>query len=235
MKHRMLTLFLAAFMLACPSLSGQNAVPPGEVMAFEVIDGDTVYVDILEPAVITRKGKRPTTPKEWRKQARLIYNFNKVYPYALVGRKMMAQVDSTLAADEMKRAERNKYISDVEKELFTIFEEDIKTMTITQGYVLLRLVDRECGLSPYEIIQTYISNFAANFWQLIAKLFSNDLKEKYDPFEKDALIEDLVQIWDSGQWDEFYIAVMGKAPTKTVISTEKLTNPKKKTKGRKSK
>ena len=66
-------------------------------------------------------------------------------------------------------------------------------MTVTQGLVLLRLVDRECGLSAYEIIRTYESGFAANFWQLVARLFSQNLKMRYDPAKggEDAQIEEL--------------------------------------------
>ena len=88
--------------------------------------------------------------------------------------------------------------------------------------ILMRLVDRECGMSPYEIIRNYRSGFAASFWQLVAKMFGADLKRKYDPVGKDARIEELVKIWDSGQWDAFYYSVFMERPRKTVIKTERL-------------
>lgn len=200
------------------------------LMRWEINEnGDTIFTEELRPArVFARVPKQKG--KEWRKYYRLVFNFNKVYPYALVGRKMMAQVDSTLAAEPLKRSERNQYIKSVERELFRLFEKDIRKMTISQGMVLMRLVDRECGMPPYDIIKTYEGEFAAGFWQFIARLFDADLKRRYDPQDKDHQIEELVQIWDSGDWDGFYWSIFWENPPRTVIKTEKLSSEVKKKK-----
>ena len=81
------------------------------------------YFDELPAATVSAKGKKKIKKygKEWREKYRLIYNFNRVYPYALVGRKMMAQVDSTIAADGLDKRNRDRYIKNVEKELFKLF------------------------------------------------------------------------------------------------------------------
>ncbi|MBQ1209601.1 MAG: DUF4294 domain-containing protein [Bacteroidales bacterium] len=198
------------------------------LLGYEIDEnGDTVFVDKIKPARIFARVPKQKG-KAWKKYYKLIYNFNKVYPYALVGRKMMAQVDSTLAAEPLKRSERERYIKSVEKELFRIFEKDIRKMTISQGMVLMRLVDRECGLTPYEIIQTYEGDFAAGFWQFIARLFDADLKIAYDPEGKDKEIEELVEIWDSGDWDAFYWSIFWESPTRTVISQQQLSTQVKK-------
>jgi len=195
----------------------------GTPMYFELDEhGDTVFMETLEPVWIFPRGRR-MRDGDWRRFYKLVFNFNKVYPYALVGRKMMAQVDSTIAADVTKRSERNRYINDVEKELFRLFEKDIRNMTISQGLVLMRLVDRECGMSAFSIIKTYENGFAANFWQLVARIFSQNLKTRYDPSKgEDARIEELCKIWDSGQWDSFYFSIFMEPPRKTVIQRETL-------------
>ena len=195
----------------------------GVPMYFEVdAQGDTVFMETLDPVWIFPKGRR-MRDGDWRRYYKLVYNFNKVYPYALVGRKMMAQVDSTIAADVSKRSERNRYINDVEKELFRLFEKDIRNMTINQGLVLMRLVDRECGMSAFSIIKTYENGLAANFWQLVARIFSQNLKTRYDPTKgEDAKIEELCKIWDSGQWDSFYFSIFMERPARTVIQRETL-------------
>ena len=203
----------------------RRAVRPvrGTPMYFEVDpQGDTVFMETLDPVWIFPKGRR-MRGGDWRQYYKLVYNFNAVYPYALVGRRMMAQVDSTIAADVSKRSERNRYINDVEKELFRLFEKDIRRMTINQGLVLMRLVDRECGMSAYSIIKTYENGFAANFWQLVARIFSQNLKTRYDPTQgEDAKIEELCKIWDSGQWDSFYFSIFMEPPRRTVITQETL-------------
>ena len=203
----------------------RRAVRPvrGTPMYFELdAQGDTVFMETLEPVWIFPKGRKMKSG-DWRQYYRLVYNFNAVYPYALAGRRMMAQVDSTIAADVSKRSERNRYISDVEKELFRLFEKDIRRMTINQGLVLMRLVDRECGMSAYSIIKTYENGFAANFWQLVARIFSQNLKTRYDPTKgEDAKIEELCRIWDSGQWDSFYYSIFLERPRRVVITQETL-------------
>lgn len=195
----------------------------GTPMYYEVIDGDTTLMDALDPVWIFPKGRKMKSG-DWRQYYKTVYNFNKVYPYALVGRKMMAQVDSVIAADATKRSQRNQYINDVEKELFRLFEKDIRNMTISQGLVLMRLVDRECGMSAFQIIKSYENGFAANFWQLVAKIFSQNLKTRYDPKGEDKKIEELVRIWDSGDWDAFYFSIFMEPPRKTVIAKEELSS-----------
>ena len=196
-------------------------VPKGTPMFYEVFDGDTVYMDVIDPVWVFPKGRK-MKGNDWRKDYKLVYNFNKVYPYALAGRKMMRQVHSTLAADASKKSERNAYTHDVMMELFRIFEKDIRNMTVTQGMLLMRLVDRECGMPPYEIIKNYRSGFTAGFWQMVAKLFGADLKKRYEPTGMDKKTEQLVRIWDSGAWDGLYFSIYYEYPKKTVIPQEYL-------------
>ncbi|MCR5561332.1 MAG: DUF4294 domain-containing protein [Bacteroidales bacterium] len=196
-------------------------VPEGTPMFYEVFDGDTVYMDVIDPVWVFPRGRK-MKGNDWRKDYKLVYNFNKVYPYALAGRRMMAQVDSTIAADVTRSSERNSYTHDVMMELFHIFEKDIRSMTVSQGMLLMRLVDRECGMPPYEIIRTYRSGFTASFWQMVAKLFGADLKKRYEPTGMDKKTEQLVRIWDSGAWEGFYYSIYFEYPKKTVIARDYL-------------
>ncbi len=224
-KRKFLIFFL--ILVSAPGAEAQGVRRvTGTPMYYTVTEqGDTTFWDSLDPVWCFPKGRKIKSG-DWRLYYKLVYNFNKVYPYALVGRKMMKQVDSTLAADVSKRSQRNQYIRDVERELLRLFEKDIRQMTVTQGLVLMRLVDRECGLSPYEIIQTYEGSFAANFWQLVARLFSHNLKTRYNPAHdpEDMKIEELCNIWDSGQWNNFYFSIFMEYPQRTVIETETLSS-----------
>ena len=185
------------------------------------------YFDELPAATVSAKRKKKIKKygKEWREKYRLIYNFNRVYPYALVGRKMMAQVDSTIAADGLDKRNRDGYIKNVEKELFKLFEQDIRHTTISQGFLLTRLVDRECGMTVYDIIYNSEGGFSAGFWNLVGKVFDQDLKAHYDPTGEDAKTEELVKIWESGEqeWANFYYQVFWEDPPKTIIKTDKLS------------
>lgn len=218
----LLSSILAGIAILCSATPPDIRHPKGEVMAISVdANGDTMYFDQIDPIWIFPRG-RGMKKGDWRKYYKTVYNFNRVYPYALAGRKLISQVDRELAVGGYRKIDRKHYINSVEKELFKLFEKDIRHMTITQGVLLVRLVDRECGMSGYEIIKNYENGFAASFWQLVAKLFDQDLKSRYDPKGKDAKTEQLVKIWDSGNWKQFYFSIFFDYPEETIIRQDSL-------------
>ena len=182
----------------------------GELQYF--VEGeDTIYFDSIKASkVYSRLPKQKG--KEWRKYYRLVHNFSKSYPYALVARKLVQEADSTIAADNLKWAKRDKYVARVQKELFDVFEGQMRSLTVSQGALLMKLVDREVGKSSYDIIKDYKNGIAAGFWQGIAKLFGTDLKKPYDPEGEDKLTEELVKIWDAGDFQAFYFAIFWQDP-----------------------
>ena len=177
-----------------------------------IVEGkDTIYIDHLEPSKVYSRLPRQKG-KEWRKYYRLVYNFSKSYPYALVARKLVQEADSTIAADNLKWAKRDKYVNKVQKELFEVFEGQMRNLTVSQGALLMKLIDREVGKSSYDIIKDYKNGIAAGFWQGIAKIFGTDLKKPYDPEGEDMLTDELVKIWDAGDFQAFYFAIFWQDP-----------------------
>ena len=82
-----------------------------------------------------------------------------------------------------------------------------RKMTISQGKLLLKLIDREIGQSSYSLIRGYKGGAAAGFWQGIAKLFGSDLRKPYDRFGDDKLTEELVQMYQRGSFDYLYYSL----------------------------
>lgn len=191
---------------------GSKATSTEENVLNYIVEGkDTIYIDYIKPSkVYSRLPKQKG--REWRKYYRLVHNFSKSYPYALVARKLVQEADSTIAADNLKWAKRDKYVSKVQKELFDVFEGQMRSLTVSQGALLMKLVDREVGKSSYDIIKDYKNGIAAGFWQGIAKLFGTDLKKPYDPEGEDKLTEELVKIWDAGDFQAFYFAIFWQDP-----------------------
>ena len=87
----------------------------------------------------------------------------------------------------------------MEKELFRKYEKDFRNMTASQGMMLMKLMDRETDRTSYELIKHYRSKASADFWQFIAKLFRNDLKEGYDGNDKDRIVERVITLVEAGQ------------------------------------
>ena len=187
-----------------------------KLMKYIIEGNDTIYIDEIQASRAFAKLPKQKG-KDWRKYYRLLHNFSKAYPYALVARKLVIEADSTIAADRLRGAKREKYISGVQKELFDVFEGQMRNLTVSQGALIMKLVDREVGKSSYNIIKGYKSGITAGFWQGVAKMFGSDLKKPYDPEGEDILTEELVKIWEAGDFPAFYRSLFWENPPEMPI------------------
>lgn len=185
-------------------------------LTYKVENGDTVYFDTLDPVWIFARGRKDKG-KDWRKYYRLVYNFAKVYPFALAAAEVDRLADSTITVNQMTRSQKDKFVGAVQKQLFKDFEKTAKNMTISQGALMLKLIDRESSKTGYDIIKEYKSGIAAGFWQGIAKMFDNSLKSGYDPEGEDSDIEDLVQKWHEGTFPALYYSIFFERPPEIPI------------------
>ncbi len=189
-------------------------------MGYRVEQGDTVYYDSMTPVWVFPKGHRGDR-KELRKYYKLVYNFNKVYPYALLAKSMVRDVNDYIAENNLRRMKKEKYISKMQKQLFAVYEKPLRNMSISQGRLLLKLIDREVGKSSFSIIKDYKSGITAGFWQGIAKVFGNDLKSRYDPEGDDKMTEYLVEKWKRGEFDALYFSIFWEEPKRPDLKSYK--------------
>ncbi len=85
-----------------------------------------------------------------------------------------------------------------EKKLRAQFEDELVRLTITQGRILIKLVDRETGNTTYEVLKELKGGFNAFLFQGIALLFGSSLKSEYDAIEEDRMIEDIIVRIENG-------------------------------------
>jgi hypothetical protein len=162
-------------------------------------NGETLpEAEIKEVSVVahSKSGARKAQ-SEYRKYERLIFNLKLVYPYALIVRSRLAQVNDELAGLKSDK-DRRKYVKNVEKEVLNEYEDEISEMTITQGRLLIKLIDRETQNTSYDLIRQYRGGLTAAFWQGIARIFGTNLKEEYDPYGEDAMIEYILRDIEAG-------------------------------------
>ena len=135
--------------------------------------------------------------RQKRVYGRLVYNVKKVYPYAILAKQKVDELEYRLDRLESE-TERKKLIDQVEKDLFGEFEDDIRKMTITQGKILIKLIDRETGDTSYDLLKDFKGSFTAFFWQSVARIFGTNLKSRYDRFGEDRMIEEIVLMIEYG-------------------------------------
>jgi hypothetical protein len=180
------------------SLKQKNDTLQGRFFLLQKVKRDGVTlpeVEIKEVTVVAHP--RFAKKSDFRKYERLVYNLKRVYPYALLVRSRLNRVDEALKNIKNEK-ERKDYMKSVEKDVFANYEGDIRDMTITQGRLLIKLIDRETQNTSYTLIKEYRGKLAAAFWQGIARIFGTNLKEEYDPFGEDALIELIIQEFEAG-------------------------------------
>ena len=113
------------------------------------------------------------------------------YPYAKTAGKLITDVNNQLAGVRDEAA-RKKIIKSREKEMKRDFGDKVTSLSVYQGKVLMKLINRETGNNCYEIIKEYKGGFNAGFWQTVAYVFGSSLKQPYAPQGDDKDIEKIV-------------------------------------------
>ncbi|MBP5667745.1 MAG: DUF4294 domain-containing protein [Salinivirgaceae bacterium] len=173
-------------------VAAQDRNPEPVALPYVIIDGDTLpNVNIKTVTVRSFKKRRQQI-----KYNKLMYNVKKAYPFAVAARDELANMNAQLVGVEGR--DRERYIKEYEKQMFKKYEKDLRALTISQGRILLKLVDREIDNTAYELVKEYRGSFSAFFWQGVARLFGENLKSEYDPDEEDIYIEEIVQLIEAG-------------------------------------
>lgn len=190
---------ICAGMLICiiPLLSAQNNEKNNSgVTRVEIRGTDTIpLIELPEIRVYNQQDYEYLYLK--RRYRRLIRNVKRVYPYAKVAGTELKELDSHLSKLNSEK-EKKAYVDRAEEEIMDQFEKEVKRLTITQGIILVKLIDRETGRTSYNVIKELKGGITAFFWQGIARIFGNNLKAEYDPIDKDRIIEDIVQGIEAG-------------------------------------
>jgi benzoyl-CoA reductase/2-hydroxyglutaryl-CoA dehydratase subunit BcrC/BadD/HgdB len=160
----------------------------GEVMSYKELEN--VYVSNLPP----------------NKLAKVIEKYNRLrnavyvtYPYARTAGATLNDVNIHLANIQSK-AERKKYIKTREKELKEQFTDPLTNLSVYQGKVLMKLINRQTSNNCYEIIKEYKGGLSARMYQTVAFFFGSNLRQDYNIKETyDRQIENIVKEID-GAW-----------------------------------
>lgn len=209
-KFLFITLFSALLpMVASVTAYAQNPRRAANVMEYVVVGKDTVYLDEIPPAII--HPRQTMSRRDWVQYYKRVHNFSKAYPYALLISHVIKETDSLFAADNYTKKQQDKYLNKMKDELLKDFDPIFRKLTLKQGLMMIRLIDRECGQTPYYILKHYLGGITAGFWQGIAKMFKGNLKQPYDRFGEDKDLEELVGYWERGEFDMLYKSVFGKS------------------------
>lgn len=189
MRYYLTILFLAAF---CSFTHAQSRYGANDtlVVPFIVFEGDTLPYAQLDMVMVFGE-MTPAQRKAKEKWTRLRNAVYVTYPYAKKAGYIINDVNRNLVSIKDVGA-RKKYLSSREKELKKEFTAPLTALSVYQGKVLMKLINRETSNSCYNLVKEFRGGFSARFWQTIAWVFGSSLKQDYDPKGEDADMELIV-------------------------------------------
>ena len=172
------------------NMQAQNYKRKRVVLPVEVYEGDTLPVVHL-PNVYIYKPPIFKNRRQERFYWRTVRDVKKTLPIAREVRGIIIETYEYLLTIPDEKL-REKHLASVEKGMLEQYTPQMKKLTFSQGKMLIKLIDRECDQTGYELIKVFMGSFKANFYQTFAALFGASLKRGYDPEMEDAEIEEII-------------------------------------------
>lgn len=205
-KTKSFTLLFSFFLFFSMEGIGQELITPHfgkgkprvvtKYLTTTLDNGEVVPWFPIPEVVITRK-RTWKTEKEKAEYMQLRRNIIRVLPYAIYAQKRYEQLDRDLILAKNKKEE--KYlIKNTEKEIKDKFNTEIKNLTISQGKLLIKLIQRQTGNTSFEMLKDVKGGITATIYQGIAGLFGHNLKATYDP-QEDYEIESIVREFEKSR------------------------------------
>jgi hypothetical protein len=181
-------------------VSAQGIINPYDSAGYHcsatVVNGDTIPVIYFDDVYIwgNKSFRNSAESRQWE---RLVRNVKKAYPYAKLAGIKYNEYNQKMAGIKDEKIRKNM-MKQAENEIEAQFGDELKDLTISQGKILLKLIDRQTSNCSYDIVKDFRGHFRAFFYQSFARLFGYNLKVKYDPLGEDADIERIVLMIENG-------------------------------------
>lgn len=179
-----------------PQYGGGQREVVTQYLTTRLDDGELVPWFPIQEVIITRK-REFKTEEDRINYLRLKRNIIRVLPYAIYAQQMYDQLDRDLIMADSKKEQR-KLIKNCENEIKLKFSNEIKNLTVSQGKILIKLIERQTGNTSYELLKDLKGGLTATIYQGIAGIFGHNLKSTYDP-QEDYEIENIIREFETSR------------------------------------
>ncbi|GHT54389.1 hypothetical protein FACS189446_3920 [Bacteroidia bacterium] len=192
------TFIFSIFLIFCAfntKTTAQNTFK-SSIPTYAVDKGDSVKVLVMNDIYVYPPQMYKNFSEDVKYQ-KLVRDVKKTLPYAKMIYTTLIETYEyimTMPTEE----ERKKHLSRMENELFKEYKPVLKKMSLSQGKLLIKLVDRECNQTSYELVKAFLGPFRAGFWNIFAGVFGASLKSTWDPDGQDAATERIVEMVEMG-------------------------------------
>lgn len=175
-------------------LGGEEITIAGQKLKVLITEeGDTIYIASALEDVTVSSPVKFNSKEESDLYRKYRYYAPKVYPYAVKAIQIFRETEAVTA--NMKNKERKRHIKRLQKELKKEFEDPLKNLTKTQGYILMKMIEKETGSSMHNLIRGMRGRFKAFYWSAFARLYGHKLKRGYHVGD-DRILDIVLQDYD---------------------------------------
>ena len=197
MKRILFLAFFFSFIAVHLNAQEQTTTINGYLVPACIYEGDTI-ASLHMPTLYCFKPLVFKNKKQQQEYNRLVRSVKKTLPIAKeVNRAIIETYEFIQTLPDEKT--RQKHLQAVEKSVKEQYTPRMKKLTLSQGKLLIKLVNRETDSSSYDLVKAFLGPFKAGFYQAFAAIFGASLKKEYHPNEEDALVEQIVLLVESGQ------------------------------------
>lgn len=185
------------FLILCQLVRAQE--PDTSDMVMGIIEGSDTLINVNVKEIYVFPERKFKNKRQERHYWKYVAKVKKVYPLAVEARILLEKYEPEYNAMESQK-EKRKLMKRIEKELLAEHKEKLKKWSISDGRILLKLIDRETDRTAYSLIKDFRGDLSAVFWQGMARLFKNNLKDDYEPEEEDKILEEIVLLIELGYY-----------------------------------
>lgn len=196
MRQYTILILLILHALASTTIEAQNYQRKYVELPVDIYQGDTIPVIHMQEVYIFQPPKFKNRRAEqfyWR----TVRDVKRTLPLAKEIHGIVTDTYEYLQTIANEK-QRKQYLDQKEKELMQQYTPIMKKLTFRQGKMLIKLIDRECDQTGYELIKVFMGRFKAGFYQTFAALFGASLKKEYDPELEDAEVEKIIYYVENG-------------------------------------
>lgn len=190
------SLIITTTVLLAFCMNTQGMEKAFRMQSYVTAEGDTLNQFML-PAVYVFPALKFANKKEEKFYWKTVRDVKRTLPYAKAIGITLQEINDEMK--DMTEKKRKAYMKSQEDKLLGKYEPELKKLTLSQGKMLIRLVDRECERTSYELIKDYRGGIRAFFWQGFARLFGANLKSTYEKDSNDKIVERVIILVEAGQ------------------------------------
>jgi hypothetical protein len=184
-------LLLAGFLPLTGNAQWKAGVNDTLLVPYVVVGSDTMTYGEMELVIVAAKmtEAQKTAYRKWTRLRNAVYV---TYPYAMRASMVFNEINADLGRMH-DPLQRQSYLKSRERDLKKEFTTPLTQLSVYQGKVLMKLINRETNNTCYEIVKELKGGFSAQFWQTVAWVFGSSLKQQYDPQGDDTEMEPIVK------------------------------------------